>query len=483
MDAERAYPLRSRFVRLILPGLLLYAAATVAVVTLGTRAAIHEVYVDLAQREVASLEHAIANAAPREWRVLLSAPSASTFLASEDGQRLQRAVRAETAEWQADAMTIYAPDGRVLFARDATRIDTHGPGAEVPEVAQSHDPRLVQTPDHDGRTTYQLFLPVVAPWGRPEVVIEIDRAADAVSGIVSRNLLAPAAISASLMLLLVGGLVLVVNRAQRELDRHARLLTDLRQKLERYISRGAIEAARDEALDVGRGARRLRCTLLYADVRDFSGFAETAAPEAVASFLTDVATVISRRAREQLGDVDKFVGDGALIRFEGPDRERRAVEAGRAMLVELEERRLPRRLGIGVFDGEALLTVIGADERRDFTTVGDSVNIAARLCAAAAPGEIVAAETVVEALAERGREFGRPSEIPVKGRAGPLRVRRWASPCARTVSSSAAEPTQAVTAQLSFMKLRAPAPAWRAKHAHAGGRDATGTAPTRGRRS
>jgi class 3 adenylate cyclase len=72
----------------------------------------------------------------------------------------------------------------------------------------------------------------------------------------------------------------------------------------------------------------------------------------------------------------------------------------------------------------ALLTEIGAGDWRDFTIVSDSVNIAARLCAAAAPGEIVADEGIPDKLVDHGREFGVASELAIKGHERPLRVRR-----------------------------------------------------------
>jgi hypothetical protein len=168
VDAETAYPLRRRFVRLILPGLLLYAAATIAVVTFGTRRAIEEVYLDIAERQIASFEDAISNTVPQEWNALLAAPTAKLFIESPEGQRLKEVVLAKTAEWQAGQAIIYAPDGRVLFARDAMRIDTHPHDPELIKVARDRDPLLVQTQAPDGPAAYQLFVPVVTPSGRVE---------------------------------------------------------------------------------------------------------------------------------------------------------------------------------------------------------------------------------------------------------------------------------------------------------------------------
>ena len=291
------------------------------------------------------------------------------------------------------------------------------------KVALTIEPLKLAVPSGDGGTAYHWFVPAGAQPGHPDLVIEVTRPARAMHPIIWRNLLAPMSVLALLMSVLIAGSVLVVKRAQHLLDRHAELLIELRQRLERYVSRSVVEAARSEALGGVTTSRRLRCTLLYADVRSFTGYAENVPPEAVASFLTEIATAISLSARNHHGDVDKFLGDGAFIRFEGTGREQRAVAAARAILETLDGRHLPRNVGIGLFDGVALLTVIGAGERRDFTIVGDSVNITARLCAAAAPGEIVADERILGKLGDRGREFGAASELAIRGRSRPLRVR------------------------------------------------------------
>jgi adenylate cyclase len=422
---EQAYPLRRWFLRLILPGLVAWGIATMAAAWFGAGGAIEEVYLDVTERQIVGLEGAIANAMPRAWQSFLSAPSATEFLATRDGLRLQHAILAESAQWNAGAPTLYAPDGRVLFATDAALIDTHPRDAEVRRVTLMAGALKFAVPNGSSGTAYHWFVPGGPHPGHPDLVIEVASPVSAMHAIIWRNLLAPMAVLALLMIVLIVGSVLVVQRAQALLDRHAQLLVELRQRLERYVSRSAVEAAQSEALGGVTAARRLRCTLLYADVRSFTGFAEAASPEAVASFLTDIATAISLCAHEHRGDVDKFVGDGALIRFEGNDREQRAVAAARAILEMLDGRHLPRNVGIGLFDGVALLTVIGAGARRDFTIVGDSVNIAARLCEAAAPGEIVADEALLVKLADRGREFGVASSLAIRGRAQPLRVRRW----------------------------------------------------------
>src|SRR5882672_2859116 len=182
--AEHAYPLRRWFLRLILPGLIAWGMATVAATSLGTGAAIEEVYLDVAERQIAALEDAIANVMPGEWHAFLSAPSAAEFLGTEAGLRLQHVVLTETAEWKAGAATFFAPDGRVLFARETALIDTHPRDADVRKVARTGEALLLAPASSSGGTAYHLFVPVGARSNQPDLVIEVERPARAVSGIV-----------------------------------------------------------------------------------------------------------------------------------------------------------------------------------------------------------------------------------------------------------------------------------------------------------
>ena len=131
---------------------------------------------------------------------------------------------------------------------------------------------------------------------------------------------------------------------------------------------------------------RTRCTVLYSDIRNFTSFAEANVPERVVQFLNRTMTIIVDAITRADGDVDKLIGDAfwrASRHRGGSARHRRARDAIRLV----EQAGLPRGVGIGIYTGEVISGTVGSADRMDFTVIGDSVNLAARLCSAAARGE------------------------------------------------------------------------------------------------
>ena len=100
------------------------------------------------------------------------------------------------------------------------------------------------------------------------------------------------------------------------------------------------------------------------------------------------------------GDVDKLIGDAVLARFQGADAEARAIGAAREAIRLLDQADLPRGVGIGIYTGEVISGTVGSADRMDFTVIGDTVNLAARLCTAASRGEIVADTDTVTAAGD-----------------------------------------------------------------------------------
>src|SRR5690606_9609113 len=105
---------------------------------------------------------------------------------------------------------------------------------------------------------------------------------------------------------------------------------------------------------------------------------------------------------ENGGVVDKFIGDGIMSFFTGNDMVSNAVTAATSIQREValinkqrkKNNEIALEIGIGLATGVAVMGSIGSADRMDYTAIGDTVNLAARLCGVAGPGEILVSETV-----------------------------------------------------------------------------------------
>jgi adenylate cyclase len=176
------------------------------------------------------------------------------------------------------------------------------------------------------------------------------------------------------------------------------------------------------------GGADIELSVLFADVRGSTGLAERLGAATFRAHLQRMYRMAHQAVEAQDGLVDKFLGDGVMALFlpvlTGEDHPGRAIRAATDLIDAVETSELPAagvRVGAGVHSGTAFVGVIGSDERLDFTALGDTVNVAARLGGIAGPAELLvsaigwdhAARDVVPD--ERG-------PITVQGRSEPLEV-------------------------------------------------------------
>jgi adenylate cyclase len=224
---------------------------------------------------------------------------------------------------------------------------------------------------------------------------------------------------------------LPVRRARDELGdlalRFNAMIGELSERMElmKFVSDGTVAAIRRaEGAGIARGGVRRDLTVLFSDIRGYTAFSESVAPEVVVEMLNlylDTQTVLVRAAG---GDVDKFIGDALVAVFDGADREARAVGCGldiqaamRGLLAGHPEWNLG--LGIGISAGEVVLGAMGARDRMDFTVLGSTVNLAARLCARAPAGAVLVNAAVAKAAAGRA-VFDALEPVALKGYAAPV---------------------------------------------------------------
>ncbi|MGO9309643.1 MAG: adenylate/guanylate cyclase domain-containing protein [Spirochaetia bacterium] len=133
--------------------------------------------------------------------------------------------------------------------------------------------------------------------------------------------------------------------------------------------------------------QRKNLAFLFTDIRDFTSLCEGHSAEQVVEMLNRYLDLQVGIISENGGDVDKFLGDAIMAVFQGPNKELAACRAGAqirdAMRVETQRAELARRqalsVGIGVHSGSVISGSVGARGRMDVTSIGDTVNLAARL--------------------------------------------------------------------------------------------------------
>ncbi|HEX8742176.1 MAG TPA: adenylate/guanylate cyclase domain-containing protein [Thermoleophilaceae bacterium] len=180
-------------------------------------------------------------------------------------------------------------------------------------------------------------------------------------------------------------------------------------------------AARDEALP----EERRQVTVLFADLSGYTAVSERMDPEAVKSLVDRALRRLTEEVRRYGGTVDKYIGDNVMALFGAPiaheDDAERAVRAGLGMQSAMADvnAALPDgvsfALRVGLNTGEVLAGAVGDD----YTVVGDTVNVAARLQSAAEPGTVVVGERTFRATGAAIR-YERLEPLTLKGKSEPV---------------------------------------------------------------
>lgn len=179
-----------------------------------------------------------------------------------------------------------------------------------------------------------------------------------------------------------------------------------RRLFERMVSPAVIDQLDPDSLQLGGDRKRI--STLFADIRGYTSFSESIDPEMLVSVLNKYLAIAAEAVLKEEGTIDKFQGDAIMAWFNAPipqsEHELRAARA--AMMIQRRVLTLHQEMpenfqlqfGIGIHVGEALLGLIGTQQRLDYTAIGDSVNTAKRLQENAKPGQILISTQVAEAI-------------------------------------------------------------------------------------
>jgi class 3 adenylate cyclase len=192
--------------------------------------------------------------------------------------------------------------------------------------------------------------------------------------------------------------------------------------MSKYMSRSAYQMLEQDG--AGPAAERKWLALVFSDVRGFTAFSDDRDPALVIERMNDVLGLEADAVRRYGGDVDKFVGDAMFAWFSGADRCTRAVAAAAEIVAALDEKfggKAGTQIGFGIHVGEVVVGSMGSQDRRDYTAIGRSVNLASRLCSAAEAGQILVSQAVATEL-EGAVTLNPLPAVTAKGFSEPVRV-------------------------------------------------------------
>lgn len=189
----------------------------------------------------------------------------------------------------------------------------------------------------------------------------------------------------------------LIAQVQREVETRA--------SLSRFLSQAAVEEVLSGRLKVNMEGHNADITVLFADIRGFTTMSAHMRPEEVVRFLNAFFGEAVDAVERHGGVVDKFIGDcvmglwGAISQRENDARN--AIASALEMVQRASRIRVngvPLDVGVGINSGAAVVGAIGAQRRLDYTAIGATVNLAARLCGIAASGEVlITSDTLMRA--------------------------------------------------------------------------------------
>jgi class 3 adenylate cyclase len=199
-----------------------------------------------------------------------------------------------------------------------------------------------------------------------------------------------------------------------------------RAMIKRYLPAQLVDNLPDDLSELKLSGERRQITILFADIRSFSSYSQRSDPEKVVQVINQYFALALAAVDRHEGIIDKYLGDAVMVHFNTPLRPVSA-HAWRAVLaawdfkqsIEAYLQRVPNEdrlsVGIGINTGEPVVGNVGAENRMEYTAIGDAVNLAKRLQESAKGGQILLSHSTYELVKDQV-EAHALDPIQIKGR-------------------------------------------------------------------
>ena len=213
-------------------------------------------------------------------------------------------------------------------------------------------------------------------------------------------------------------------------------LDKLKSTFKKYVSKQIVDQLLENDEMLNLGGQEQDATILFSDIRGFTAMSETMDPNEVVETLNDYFNLMIEIIFKYNGTLDKIIGDALMVIYGAPNASEKDTENAVLTAIEMQEKLIefnqnriinlksPIKIGIGINRGKVISGNIGSKQQMNFTVIGDSVNLASRLCSVAASDQIIVSDVVWKKIKiNKNFKSNKLTPVKVKGKQKPIDIR------------------------------------------------------------
>ena len=213
-------------------------------------------------------------------------------------------------------------------------------------------------------------------------------------------------------------------------------LDKLKSTFKKYVSKQIVDQLLENDDMLNLGGQEQEATILFSDIRGFTSMSETMAPNEVVETLNEYFNLMIEIIFKYNGTLDKIIGDALMVIYGAPNSTEKDTENAVLTAIEMQEKliefnqqriihsKMSITIGIGINRGKVISGNIGSRQQMNFTVIGDSVNLASRLCSVAKADEIIVSDAVWKQIKTNKIFKNRKlNPVKVKGKAKPIEIK------------------------------------------------------------